>query len=249
MERTKADGITSVTSRINLTLLLGFFIIVGGGSFVCAQNLFRDPNIPDGETITYVSYVGDERTTIVERTLQKDVGEKRLYEITSRSDSMEKTTVLERDTMAVVSAHAIIMYEDVTLDSKITLLDANSYLRKDVCRADISSLRYFFRGFPFGGTEKVKLQFYGEKSKRKSTIIGEYKKREILKVDQDRIECYKFEFGIEGFWQKFFPKTALWYSVAPPHYLVRYEGPSGPPGAPKHIIELVSYDVTETSRE
>jgi len=239
-----------VTNRIGLTLLLSFFVIVGGERFVCAQSLFQDPNIPDGETITYASRVANEQTTIVERTVIKEDRGKELYEITSRSDSIDKTILLKKDSMAVVSVHTIIKYEDVTLDSKITIIDETPSLQADdLQRVDVSTLRYFFRGFPFGKTGKVKLQFYGEKNKLRSPIIAEHKKKENVKVNQHTIECYKFEFGIESFWQKFFPKTTMWYSVASPHYLVRYEGPSGPPGAPKRIIELVSYHVPEPSRQ
>lgn len=239
-----------MTNRTKLTSVLSFFIIFWGVRFVGAESFFQDPKIPDGETITYASRLGDERSTIVERTVRKEDGEKELYEITSRTDSTVKTILLECITMTVLSVHTSIKYEDVTLDSKITLIDENASLRADgLERADISTLRYFFRGFPFGGTEKVKLQFYGEKSKRKSPIVAEYKKREALRVNRRTIECYQFEFGMEGFWQKFFPKTVMCYSVASPHYLVRYEGPSGPPGSPKHMLDLVSYEVAETSSE
>jgi len=239
-----------VTNKLGLTVLLSFFIFAGGGRFVCAQSFFQDPNIPDGETITYTSRVGDEVTTIVERAVIKDDGAKELYEITTRSDLTDKTILLEKDTMAVLSVHTIIKYENVTLDSIITMTDENPpHQADDLQRADVSTLQYCFRGFSFGNTKKVKLQLYGEKNKRRSAIIAEYKKKENVRVNQNTIECYKFEFGMEGFWQKFFPKTTMWYSVASPHYLVRYEGPSGPPGAPKRIIELLSYDVPETSRQ
>jgi hypothetical protein len=239
-----------VANRIGLTLLLSFFVIAGAARLVCAQNLFQDPNIPNGETVTYSSRVGNEQTTIVERTLIKEDAEKKLYEITSRSDSIDKTILLEKDSMAVVSVHTKIKYEDVTLDSRITVIDENPSLQADdLQKADVSTLQYFFRGFPFGKTGKVKLQFYGVKNKIKSPIVAEFKKTETVGTNENTIECYKFEFGIESFWQKFFPKTTMWYSVVSPHYLVRYEGPSGPPGAPKRVIELVSYDVPAAAGE
>jgi len=239
-----------VTDRTKLTVVLSFFLIFWGIEFVGAESFFQDPRIPEGETITYVSRLGDAVTTIVERTVRKKDGGKEFYEITSRSDSIDRTILLEKNSMTVVSVHTVIRYDDVALDSNITITDTDSFLQADdLRRADISTLRYFFRGFPFGSTGKVKLQFYGEKSKRTSPIIAEYEKREALRVNQSTIECYKFEFGMEGFWQRFFPKTVMWYSVASPHYLVRYQGPSGPPGSPEHIIELASYEVAEPPHE
>lgn len=239
-----------MTDRIGLTLLLSFFIIAVAAKFVCAESLFRDPSIPDGETITYISRAGDEQTTVVERTVTMEDGGKELYQITSISDSIDKTILLEKDSMTVVSVHTVIKYEDATLDSKITVTQEDPPLQADdVGRADVSTLRYFFRGYPFGKTGKVKIEFYGEKNKLRSPIIAAYKKKENVRANQSTIECYKFEFGIESFWQKFFPKTTMWYSVASPHYLVRYEGPGGPPGSPERIIELVSYDVPEAPRE
>jgi hypothetical protein len=158
--------------------------------------------------------------------------------------------LLEKDSMKVISVQTVIKYEDAILESRTTLMDEDLSLQADdLQRVDVSTLRYFFRGYPFGKSGKVKLQFYGEKNKLRSPIIAEYKKRETVRVNQGEIDCYKFEFGIESFWQKFFPKTTMWYSVASPHYLVRYEGPGGPPGSPERIVELASYDGAETSPE
>ncbi len=36
----------------------------------------------------------------------------------------------------------------------------------------------------------------------------------------------------------FLPKYRMWYEAAPPHRLVRFEGPYGPPGAPEIVLEL-----------
>ncbi len=34
------------------------------------------------------------------------------------------------------------------------------------------------------------------------------------------------------------PKYRMWFEVAPPHRVVRFEGPYGPPGAPEIVLEL-----------
>lgn len=36
----------------------------------------------------------------------------------------------------------------------------------------------------------------------------------------------------------FLPKYAMWFDEAPPHGVVRFEGPYGPPGAPEIVLEL-----------
>jgi hypothetical protein len=36
----------------------------------------------------------------------------------------------------------------------------------------------------------------------------------------------------------FIPKYRMWFDVAAPHRLVRFEGPYGPPGAPEIVLEL-----------
>ncbi len=36
----------------------------------------------------------------------------------------------------------------------------------------------------------------------------------------------------------FIPKYHMWYEAEPPHALLRFEGPFGPPGAPEVLMEL-----------
>jgi hypothetical protein len=36
----------------------------------------------------------------------------------------------------------------------------------------------------------------------------------------------------------FLPKYRMWFEAAPPHRVVRFEGPYGPPGAPEIVLEL-----------
>ena len=49
---------------LSITVLLGFTTVTGT---VCAETLFVDPYIPDGERITYATRVGDKSVTVVER--------------------------------------------------------------------------------------------------------------------------------------------------------------------------------------
>ena len=59
--------------------------------------------------------MGDKVLTVVEKVVINREGEKELYEITSRSNPLDRTIVLEKDTMAVVSVHTVRKYQEVTL--------------------------------------------------------------------------------------------------------------------------------------
>jgi hypothetical protein len=209
-----------------------------------AETPLIDPNIPHGETITYTSRTGDTLTTIVEDVVIKRDGDREIYKITSRSESLDRTVVLIKETMALLSVHTVRKYQGATLDSQLTVLDEEVQFKQDEVKlADFSVLMYVFRGFPFNKLKKLKIGRYGDKKSGKFAFNAKYKKIEKVKANQRTVECYKLELSMDGFWGTFFPKTNMWYSVVPPHYLVRYEGPSGPPGSPKREVELTSYDV------
>ena len=233
---------------MKLKLMVLIFLIyssaVGVLDFVYAKTLIADPNIPNGETITYVSRVGEKVLTVVEKVVIKKEGEKELYEITSRSNPLDRTIVMEKDTMAVVSVHTVRKFQEAILDSHLKVIDEKEQFGSDVIKlADFAIMNYLFRGFPFGKLEKLKIGSYREEQKDDYPLNVTCKKREKIEISGKTIECYKLELGMDGFWGRFFPKTNMWYSVEPPHYLVRYKGQSGRPGSPKRVVELESYTV------
>lgn len=232
------------------TLMLLTFLIyssaVGVSDLVYAKTLIVDPNIPNGETITYTSRVGDKVLTVVEKVLINREGEKELYEITSRSNPLDRTIVLEKDSMTIVSVHTVRKYQEVTLDSFLTVIDEKEQFGSDKIKlADFTIMNYLFRGFPFGKLEKLKIGSYREEQKDDYPLNVTCKKQEKIEINGRTIECYKLELAMDGFWGRFFPKTNMWYSVEPPHYLVRYKGQSGRPGSPKRVVELEAYTVPE----
>jgi hypothetical protein len=228
-----------------LTLLLYSSVVVVP-DFVYAKTLMVDPNIPNGETITYTSRVGDGVGTLVEKVVIKKEGERELYEITSISNSLDRTIVLEKDSMAVVSVHTVRKYQEVTLDSHLKVIEEKEQFGVDVIKlADFTIMNYLFRGFPFGKLENIKIGSYREEQKDDYPLNVTCKKQEKIEIDGRIIECYKLELGMDGFWGRFFPKTNMWYSVEPPHYMVRYKGQSGRPGSPKRVVELETYTVPE----
>lgn len=231
---------------VQITFLVCSFAFKASG-FVCAETPFVDPQIPDGESTTYSSRVGDKLFTVTENVMIKRDGEKEIYKITSRSKHLDRTIRLVKDTMATLSVHTVRKFPEVTLDSQLMIIDEKLYFGKDEIKlADFAIMTYIFRGFPFGKLDKLKIGFYGEGREEKYSFSAKYKKTEKVKINKSTIECHKLEFGMEGFWGTFLPKMKVWYSVDPPHYLVRYEGLAGPPGSPKRNMELVTYTVMES---
>lgn len=226
--------------RVVITTLLVSFLVQP-----CLGSPFKDPNIPDGEIITYAAQVDGTPMTVVE-TVKVIAGEggQACYEITSLSPSLDRVITLDKETMRIKTIHTIRKFPRATLDSRLQVMNEEPFAGKDeVILADFSALTYIFRGFIFDELESVKIGFYGESRQRTFGFSANNKKKETLNVNRRAIECYKIEFGLDGFWGSFFPKMNVWYSADPPHYLVRYQGLSGPPGSPKRNMELQSYEV------
>ena len=221
-----------------------FFIIFGCLGTPCDASPFRDPDIPDGETITYAARVDDISTKVVETVRIIQVGARACYEITSLSESLDRTLTLDKETMSIISVHTVRKFPRATLDSHLQVKNEQpSSATDEVILADFSGLIYIFRGFLFDQLEQVKIGFYGEEKRRSFGFSASNKKKEKIRVNQAITECYKIEFGLDGFWGTFFPKMNVWYSVDPPHYMVRYQGLVGPPGSPKRDMEVISYTV------
>ena len=231
-----------------LVLFITFCFICVPFNAAPEQTPFVDPNIPDGETVTYTTTIGDKTFSAVERVSIISDGDRKLYEIISLSDSIDRKLVLDKETMAIVSVHTLRKYPEVTLDSKLKVKDEKPVLEDgEVKLADFAVMAYVFRGFPFTKRDNLKIGFYGAEQRRKFSFKASYKKTEVVTVNNIPIECHKLEFGLEGFWGTFFPKMNVWYSVDPPHYLVRYNGLVGPPGSPKRDMQLLKYDVSDAA--
>jgi hypothetical protein len=231
--------------------LLSIKVLIGITTFIgtaAAESSFVDPHIPDGERITYTTRIGNKSVKVVESVAIIKSGDTDCYEITSFSEKLDRTIRLQKNSMATLAVHTVRKFKEVTIESQLTVINKNQHFTEgEVKLPDFAIMNYLFRGFPFGKIKTLKISYYGEERSKKYTFSAQCKKSEKLTVNQKTIECYRIEFGMDGFWGRLLPKTKVWYSVESPHYLVRYEGPSGPPGSPKRIIELVSYTVKEQS--
>jgi Protein of unknown function (DUF3108) len=74
----------------------------------------------------------------------------------------------------------------------------------------------------------------------------EMRGKERVKTPAGEFECYNVELvpqlGALNLFRAFLPKAHFWFSVAQPHFWVRYEGPENGPGTPQIIMELKTYE-------
>ncbi len=70
--------------------------------------------------------------------------------------------------------------------------------------------------------------------------------RERLKTPAGEFDCYKVEMvphlGALDVIRKFLPKTQFWFTVAAPHFWVKYEGFENGVGTPRITMELKTYE-------
>jgi len=209
-----------------------------------AQTPLVDPQIPNGERTVYDSKIGDNKFIVENTVAVKTEGGRELYEMTSLSKRQDKTTLFDRKTMALISVHTLRKYPDATLDSTLKVVsERQTFKDREIKIADFNILMYIMRGYPFGKLSSLKIGYYGEGNEKGYTMTLSYKGLEKVTIKDKTYECHKLDFGMSSFIGTFLPKLNLWYSAAPPHYLVKYEGPEGPPGTPKRVLELVKYEV------
>jgi hypothetical protein len=73
-------------------------------------------------------------------------------------------------------------------------------------------------------------------------VTFENRGRERVKTPAGEFEAYKIEvvphLGLLNVVRPFVPKTLFWFTVAAPHFWVRYEGPENGVGTPEVVMEL-----------
>ena len=73
-------------------------------------------------------------------------------------------------------------------------------------------------------------------------VTFETRGKEMVKTPAGDFECYKVQLvphlGILNVFRAFYSKAFFWFTVAPPHVWVRYEGPENGPGTPDVVMEL-----------
>lgn len=209
-----------------------------------AQTPLVDPNIPDGEKALYSCKIAGNQFDVETSVKIKKAGGRDIYEITSLSKRQDKTIQLDKKTMALISVHTLRKYPDATLESHLNVVrEKQTFKDGEIKIADFNILMYIMRGYPFGKLNSLKIGYYGEGNEKSYTMTLSYKGIEKVTIKDSTYECHKLDFGMSSFIGTFLPKLNLWYSVEPPHCLVKYEGPEGPPGTPKRTLEMVKYEL------
>ena len=126
-------------------------------------------------------------------------------------------------------------------------LQLNSYTRKqyDITTDTliVEGIVYALRTLPFGTDETIKAKILSNEPELYN-VEFQQKGIETIKTANGLVECYKVEIvpklGVLGVFKVFFPKTYFWFTVAPPHRWIRYEGLENGIGTPEVVMEVVN---------
>lgn len=109
----------------------------------------------------------------------------------------------------------------------------------------VEGLVVALRSLPFESGETVKTEFLTNEPELYNV---EFKQRGIEKVNtpEGKIECFKVELvpklGVLNAFKVFFPKTYFWFTVAPPHRWVKYQGYENGRDTPEVVMEVKSFE-------
>jgi hypothetical protein len=101
------------------------------------------------------------------------------------------------------------------------------------------------RSLPFGGKKAFPLHLFTNDFELWKISI-ESRGREMVHTPAGDFDCYKVEMvphlGALDIFRKFFPKSHIWFTVAPPHFWVKYEGLENGVESPSIVMQLKSYE-------
>jgi hypothetical protein len=101
------------------------------------------------------------------------------------------------------------------------------------------------RNLPFGTGEDFRAKFLTNEPELYNV---EFKQLGIEKVKtpEGEIDCYKVELipklGVIGVLKVFFSKTYFWFTVAPPHRWVKYQGYENGRSSPEVVMKVVKFE-------
>ncbi len=162
-------------------------------------------------------------------------------------------TPLESTTEVKDFQGRLVMTERITVDdpSGQATFERQSYEEGDNVNKEyeidkdlliVEGLALALRSLPFGTDDTVKAQFLTNEPDLYNVEFRQ-KGRETIKTPGGEVECYKVELvpklGALNVFKVFFPKTYFWFTVAPPHKWVRYEGLENDRDSPEVVMEAV----------
>jgi hypothetical protein len=110
----------------------------------------------------------------------------------------------------------------------------------------IEGIAGVLRFLPFDSWQPFNTKLITNEPQRYDMKI-ELRGKEQIKTPAGVFDCYKIELvpqlGILNVVRAFAPKAYFWFTVSPPHFWVRYEGPEAGPSSPQISMELTTYEV------
>ena len=109
----------------------------------------------------------------------------------------------------------------------------------------VEGLAGVMRSIPFTDTKPFALHLFTNDLELWDMTI-EARGREIVHTPAGDFDCYKVEMvphlGVLDVLRKLFPKAHLWFTVAPPHFWVKYEGLENGTESPSIVMQLKRYE-------
>ncbi len=165
-------------------------------------------------------------------------------EWTTKAAEGDTAVRFEPKTLFPVAIDATTRTKDAVIRRQTEFLqNLHSAASDELVIADLSSLVFALRGFPFERVSHARLVFLGA-----NASSGDYSlELNVLAVQKVTVggkswDCLPVEVGLTGIYGPFVGKTRLWFAAAAPHLLIRSEGPLGGPGSPLRTLELVTYE-------
>ena len=112
----------------------------------------------------------------------------------------------------------------------------------------VDGLVVALRSLPFKSGDTIKTEFLTNEPEL-YTVEFKQKGIETVKTPEGEIECFKVELvpklGLLNAFKVFFPKTYFWFTVAPPHRWVKYQGFENGRDTPEVVMQATSFSQTE----
>ncbi len=206
-----------------------------------AQIIVHNPEFPPGESITYIRSF-DHTSEMVEVEMRLVPAGSPYYEYRMESDSKDMLVKLDADTLEIFYSEVWIKNTYSTLHRINKIVEQNKPTGPgELLVCDGNGLEVRLRGFPWARHDKAQMVFLNGSDKFKIGL--KIDGRETLRLNNTDYECRKIQMGLGGFLGSFFPKSYFWYTIEPPHILVRAEV-AEMMGEKAHVIELVSYSAS-----
>ncbi|MCI0481803.1 MAG: DUF3108 domain-containing protein [Candidatus Dadabacteria bacterium] len=157
---------------------------------------------------------------------------------TEVKDMQGKLVMTERKTVDESTGTVTLVRKDYENDGSI-----HESFEPDRDLLIVEGIVLALRSLPFGTDDTAKAQFLTNEPDLYNVEFKQ-KGRETIKTSGGEVECYKVELvpklGALNVFKIFFPKTYFWFTVAPPHKWLRYEGLENDRDSPEVVMEAVS---------